>query len=363
MGAFEVNGPSLDVKGPLSHGVDQGRSPADETAAGQRFGGVGSHQDGLPAVDPRARRDREPRFARGFDLLGAAPRAQQDVCADDGDPDVAVWIGTGISECVRLVCRVEAASHVTSLGLVPSKVGQHVSVQAWDAEVLRSLYRGLCHPIRVIDTTQQEQQGLLPVERLDVADTRRQSRIDPEGLLDEFQPCRGSLAVSSEVGCSHQEGGPVRRVDVGQSTCRLVAQLRCPVELQAGLESVHGCEVGVSPGHGRDPSLLALVGPQFEHPQPLIAPLRRGEALPRVPCRSNPPSELLRGVLGALPVLGDLCGRRGSDPGECCGDPTVFVNRLRAPSASPDRLGEQRVPQFDIVADRGLQQPAVRELA
>ena len=93
--------------------------------------------------------------------------------------------------------------------------------------------------------------------------------------------------------------------------------LRRAVELQAGLESVHRCEIGVSPGHRRGPDLVTPVRPQLEHPQPLLALLSRGEALARGPRRPDPPGDLLPGVLGALPVLRDLARRRvgGAGPG------------------------------------------------
>jgi hypothetical protein len=169
VGAFEVQGPAAVVEGHVGHRVDQEGSPADEAGPGQCFGDVGPQENCLKVFDAGTRRDREPRLARGFNVLGATPRAQQDVGADNPDPQVPERIGAWGRESMSLVRSAEGLSHVAGLGFVPRKARQGSSVRLGGADLRCSFNSRPCHPVRLVEAAELIQKHHLPLESLDVA--------------------------------------------------------------------------------------------------------------------------------------------------------------------------------------------------
>ena len=92
---------------------------------------------------------------------------------------------------------------------------------------------------------------------------------------------------------------------------------------------------------------LDVFGPELQGSAPLLGFVGQGEACLGCPCRPDPPLELVGGVAGALPVLGDLGRHRVRCAGEVGGEPAVFVGRLARDQPPAHGLGEQGVVQLD----------------
>ena len=98
------------------------------------------------------------------------------------------------------------------------------------------------------------QQVVLPVEGLDVARARRQGRSRSRAPARSvparprlFRDFLGSRLLAPGV----RPGPPRRRWSV--DACRLVAHVRCPIELQGRPQSVHRCEVARQSGSPEGP--------------------------------------------------------------------------------------------------------------
>ena len=280
-----------------------------------------------------------------------------------GDLDLAVGVRRVEHDGGQLVDAGPGSRRVARQRLVPRQLGERLLEDRGDAQAARlghgpdAQLRGLAEPADRLEGACEH------VEGVDMVTTGRQvgihghrPRAQLESRLGVALPAADVAGPTQDRGSVAQERHPRRRPaprstsgTTAAKSSRWRASRACAVHPGAGERGVAG--------------LVEIVRPEVDDALPLPGRRLDGVACRRGSGGRDAPAELLVAVAGGGPVLRDLGGRRIRRGGQHRGHLAVHLRSLARDEPCADRVGDERVPEPDLRAVSGGEQPLGVQLA